>query len=40
MLTKHIATIQEHQELVGSRFQLAQLIMHRTKQLMNGAPVF
>ena len=39
MLSSKILTIQEHQELVGSRFQLAQLVMHRTKQLMKGAPI-
>jgi DNA-directed RNA polymerase omega subunit len=39
MLTKTLATIQQHQELVGSRFELAQIIMRRTKQLMNGAPI-
>ena len=39
MITRNIATIQEHQEIIGSRFQLAQLVMHRTKQLMKGAPI-
>jgi DNA-directed RNA polymerase subunit K/omega len=38
MLTKNIATIEEHEKLVGGRFQLAQIIMRRTKQLMNGSP--
>jgi len=39
MLSKDANTIQQHQEIVGSRFQLAQVIMHRTRQLMNGAPI-
>lgn len=39
MLSKNAKTIQQHQEIVGSRFQLAQIIMHRTRQLMNGAPI-
>jgi DNA-directed RNA polymerase omega subunit len=39
MLNSKVATIQEHQEIVGSRFELAQIIMRRTKQLMNGSPI-
>jgi DNA-directed RNA polymerase subunit K/omega len=40
MLTSKVLTIQEHQEIIGSRFQLAQLVMARTKQLYNGAPIY
>ena len=36
MLTSKIQTIEEHHAIVGSRFQLAQLVMIRTKQLMAG----
>ena len=39
MLTNKIYTIQEHQEKIGSRFQLAQLVMIRTRQLIKGAPI-
>lgn len=39
MLTKHIATIEEHQKLAGGRFTLAQIVMRRTRQLMNKAPI-
>lgn len=39
MYTKNISTIQEHHEIVGSRFDLAQIIMKRTKQLIEGAKV-
>ena len=39
MLSKLADTIQQHEEIVGSRFLLAQIIMHRTKQLMNGSPI-
>lgn len=39
MLTRTIATIQEHQEIVGNRFQLSQIIMRRTKELIDGAPI-
>jgi DNA-directed RNA polymerase omega subunit len=39
MLSRNAHTIQEHQEIVGSRFQLVQIIRHRTRQLMNGAPI-
>jgi DNA-directed RNA polymerase subunit K/omega len=37
MLTNKINTIEEHQAIIGSRFQLAQLVMKRTKQFYNGA---
>ena len=36
-MTKDIITIEEHQDIVGSRFQLAQIIMKRTNQLLRGA---
>ena len=39
MLTNKILTIQEHQEKIGSRFLLAQLVMARTRQLIKGAPI-
>jgi len=39
MLNKNIHTIEEHQKIVGSRFELAQIIMNRTKQLMAGSPI-
>lgn len=37
MLAKNVYTIEEHQDKVGSRFQLAQIIMKRTNQLIRGA---
>jgi len=39
MLTSKISTIQEHLEITGNRFELAQVIMRRTKELMAGAPI-
>ncbi len=39
MITKNIHTIEQHQAIVGSRFQLAQLVMKRTNQLLQGAPI-
>ena len=39
MLTRKIHTIEEHQKIVGSRFQLAQIIMKRTNELLRGEPV-
>ena len=39
MLSKNANTIEQHLELVGSRFQLAQLVMKRTKQLMKGSQI-
>jgi DNA-directed RNA polymerase subunit K/omega len=39
MISNSIATIQEHQEIVGSRFLLAQVIMKRTNELLSGKPI-
>jgi DNA-directed RNA polymerase omega subunit len=39
MLTKNIATIEEHHKLIGNRFLLAQIAMKRTTQLIEGAPI-
>ena len=39
MLSKNANTIQQHLETVGNRFELAQIIMHRTRQLMRGSPI-
>jgi DNA-directed RNA polymerase subunit K/omega len=39
MISSKLHTIQQHEELIGSRFQIAHLVMLRTKQLMNGAPI-
>lgn len=39
MLSRNAHTIEQHMNIVGSRFQLAQIIMHRTKELMSGAPI-
>ncbi|VVC06118.1 Uncharacterised protein [uncultured archaeon] len=38
MFNKKTLTLQEHQKIVGSRFQLAHIIMERTRQLWKGAP--
>lgn len=38
-LSKAANTIEQHHALVGSRFQLAQLVMMRTKQLMAGSRI-
>lgn len=39
MLTEKIHTIEEHQNIVGSRFQLAQIVMHRTRELLKGSQI-
>ena len=36
---ENIKTIQQHLEKVGSRYLLATLVMARTNQLINGAPI-
>jgi DNA-directed RNA polymerase subunit K/omega len=32
-------TIEQHEKLVGNRFTLTHLIIKRTRELMNGAPI-
>ena len=39
MLTKKVATIEEHHTIVGGRYKLAQIIMRRSRELINGAPI-
>ena len=35
-LSQQAETIEQHLEIVGNKFELAQIIMHRTRQLMKG----
>jgi DNA-directed RNA polymerase subunit K/omega len=39
MIAPKILTIEAHEKIVGNRFTLAQIIIKRTRELMEGAPV-
>lgn len=39
MLTSQIHTIHEHEKIIPNRFEMAHVIIKRTRELIDGAPI-